>query len=111
MNDDDCTVDNGVNIQLFTDKWLVKCGILTFSFKILTFLSYNRYKILVVLLCSENIEMYCLHIAEDDGEVDTDFPSLDNREPVSKFGFSKLAIVEKDIPPPANNRSSHVVTV
>ena len=55
--------------------------------------------------------MYCLHIAEDDGEVDTDFPSLDNREPVSKFGFSKLAIVEKDIPPPANNRSSHVVTV
>lgn len=55
--------------------------------------------------------MYCLHIAEDDGEVDTDFPSLDNREPVSKFGFSKLALVEKDIPPPANNRSSHVVTV
>lgn len=60
---------------------------------------------------NENIEMYCLHIAEDDGEVDTDFPSLDNREPVSKFGFSKLALVEKDIPPPANNRSTHVVTV
>ena len=42
--------------------------------------------------------MYCLHIAEDDGEVDTDFPSLDSREPVSKFGFTKLALVEKEIP-------------
>lgn len=47
---------------------------------------------------NENIDMYCLHIAEDDGEVDTDFPSLDSREPVSKFGFTKLALVEKEIP-------------
>lgn len=79
--------------------------------------NYNLKKCNKRVLCkvdpffSENIEMYCLHIAEDDGEVDTDFPSLDNKEPVSKFGFSKLALVEKDIPPPANNRSSHVVTV
>ena len=59
---------------------------------------------------SENTDMYCLHIAEDDGEVDTDFPSLDSREPVSKFGFTKLAIVEKDIPT-HRNKSSFIVTV
>lgn len=38
---------------------------------------------------------YCLHIAEDDGEVDTDFPPLDSNEPIHKFGFSTLALVEK----------------
>ncbi|ESP00893.1 hypothetical protein LOTGIDRAFT_180365 [Lottia gigantea] len=43
----------------------------------------------------ERLDNYSLHIAEDDGEVDSDFPSLDNREPVSKFGFGKLALVEK----------------
>ncbi|KAK3087119.1 hypothetical protein FSP39_001919 [Pinctada imbricata] len=59
----------------------------------------------------ENIETYCLHIAEDDGEVDMDFPSLDNREPVSKFGFSKLALVEKEPPPQSPNKSALVVTV
>ena len=36
---------------------------------------------------------YRLHIAEDDGEVDSDFPCLDIREPVSKFGFCKLALM------------------
>ena len=60
---------------------------------------------------SENIETYCLHIAEDDGEVDMDFPSLDNGEPVSKFGFSKLALVEKDPPPQSSTKASLVVTV
>lgn len=60
---------------------------------------------------SENIEMYALHIAEDDGEVDMDFPSLDSREPVTKFGFSKLALVEKDLPPPTSPKSAFVVTV
>lgn len=60
---------------------------------------------------NENIEMYALHIAEDDGEVDMDFPSLDSREPVTKFGFSKLALVEKDLPPPTSPKSAFVVTV
>lgn len=55
-------------------------------------------------------EMYCLHIAEDDGEVDTDFPSLDSKEPVSKFGFTKLALVEKNIPA-HSNKSVFIVTV
>lgn len=46
-------------------------------------------------LYSENVNTYCLHIAEDDGEVDTDFPPLDSNEPIHKFGFSTLALVEK----------------
>ncbi|XP_041753271.1 target of rapamycin complex 2 subunit MAPKAP1 [Coregonus clupeaformis] len=44
---------------------------------------------------NENVNSYCLHIAEDDGEVDTDFPPLDSNEPIHKFGFSTLALVEK----------------
>jgi len=43
----------------------------------------------------ESIDYYSLHIAEDDGEVDSDFPCLDTREAISKFGFSMLALVEK----------------
>lgn len=62
-------------------------------------------------LLPENVERYCLHIAEDDGEVDMDFPSLDPKEPVSKFGFSKLALVEKDLPTATSPKSSFVVTV
>ncbi|XP_052790210.1 target of rapamycin complex 2 subunit MAPKAP1-like isoform X2 [Mya arenaria] len=58
----------------------------------------------------ENTDMYCLHIAEDDGEVDTDFPSLDSREPISKFGFTKLALVEKDVPT-HTSRNTIIVTV
>lgn len=60
---------------------------------------------------SENVERYCLHIAEDDGEVDMDFPSLDPKEPASKFGFNKLALVEKDLPTATSPKSSFVVTV
>uniref|UniRef100_A0A674HFN5 Target of rapamycin complex 2 subunit MAPKAP1 n=1 Tax=Taeniopygia guttata TaxID=59729 RepID=A0A674HFN5_TAEGU len=44
---------------------------------------------------NDNVSTYCLHIAEDDGEVDTDFPPLDSNEPIHKFGFSTLALVEK----------------
>ncbi|XP_068104053.1 target of rapamycin complex 2 subunit MAPKAP1 [Hyperolius riggenbachi] len=44
---------------------------------------------------NDNVDAYCLHIAEDDGEVDTDFPPLDSNEPIHKFGFSTLALVEK----------------
>uniref|UniRef100_A0A8D0G1H8 Target of rapamycin complex 2 subunit MAPKAP1 n=1 Tax=Sphenodon punctatus TaxID=8508 RepID=A0A8D0G1H8_SPHPU len=44
---------------------------------------------------NDNVNAYCLHIAEDDGEVDTDFPPLDCNEPIHKFGFSTLALVEK----------------
>lgn len=41
-------------------------------------------------------ELYSLHIAEDDGEVDWDFPPLDDRETVAKFGFLVLALVETE---------------
>ncbi|XP_071947297.1 target of rapamycin complex 2 subunit MAPKAP1-like [Antedon mediterranea] len=43
---------------------------------------------------SEEVESYCLMIAEEDGEVDTDFPALDNRELIARFGFPSLALVE-----------------
>ncbi|KAK7094489.1 target of rapamycin complex 2 subunit MAPKAP1-like [Littorina saxatilis] len=55
------------------------------------------------------VNHYCLHIAEDDGEVDADFPSLDNREPVLKFGFGKLALVE--CTPTIIPKHSFVVTI
>ena len=44
-----------------------------------------------VLIClcgfsfSDNVSAYCLHIAEDDGEVDTDFRAVDSYEPIHKF--------------------------
>uniref|UniRef100_A0A1B6BX00 Target of rapamycin complex 2 subunit MAPKAP1 n=2 Tax=Clastoptera arizonana TaxID=38151 RepID=A0A1B6BX00_9HEMI len=44
----------------------------------------------------EGVDYYRLHIAEDDGEVDRDFPCLDTRETVAKFGFGVLALVERD---------------
>lgn len=45
-----------------------------------------------VLLTVKN---YGLYIAEGDGEIDTDFPPLDAREPCSKFCFSYLALIER----------------
>lgn len=44
----------------------------------------------------DSVNHYGLFIAEDDGAVDWDFPSLDTREVVSKFGFTYLALVERD---------------
>ncbi|XP_077986303.1 target of rapamycin complex 2 subunit MAPKAP1-like [Glandiceps talaboti] len=52
----------------------------------------------------ENVDGYSLHIAEDDGEVDTDFPALDNREVISKFGFQTLALVEFERPAEPDKR-------
>jgi len=45
-------------------------------------------------LC-QDINRYCLRIAEDNGEVDPDFPSLNPQEPLSKFNFPSLALTEK----------------
>lgn len=65
-----------------------------------------------VLIClcgfsfSDNVSAYCLHIAEDDGEVDTDFPPLDSNEPIHKFGFSTLALVEKYSSPGLTSKES-----
>lgn len=43
-----------------------------------------------------NVSHYCLRIAEESGEIDEDFPSLDPREPVSKFEFPFLALAEAE---------------
>ena len=43
-----------------------------------------------------DVNRYCLRIAEENGDVDPDFPSLNPNEPVSKFGFPVLALVEKE---------------
>lgn len=42
-----------------------------------------------------DINRYCLRIAEDNGEVDPDFTSLNPKEPLSKFNFPSLALTEK----------------
>ena len=42
-----------------------------------------------------NVQGYALHLSEDDGEVDYGLPPLDKSEPVSKFSFPTLALVEK----------------
>uniref|UniRef100_A0A146KUD3 Target of rapamycin complex 2 subunit MAPKAP1 n=1 Tax=Lygus hesperus TaxID=30085 RepID=A0A146KUD3_LYGHE len=44
----------------------------------------------------DSVSNYSLYIAEDDGDVDWDFPCLDSREIINKFGFSYLAIVDRD---------------
>ena len=43
-----------------------------------------------------SVSHYSLRIAEENGEVDPDFPSLNSKELVAKFGFPVLALVEKD---------------
>lgn len=35
-----------------------------------------------------------MYITEEDGEVDRDFPALDSKECVAKFGFTCLGLVE-----------------
>ncbi|EDV29742.1 uncharacterized protein TRIADDRAFT_52453 [Trichoplax adhaerens] len=49
-------------------------------------------------LKSNSAHGYALHIAEDDGEVDMDFPALDPKESIFRFGFTSLALVEKETP-------------
>lgn len=44
-----------------------------------------------------NVSHYCLRIAEENGEVDPDFPCLNANELVSKFGFPILALEERKI--------------
>lgn len=39
------------------------------------------------------VENFALFIAEDDGSPDADFPCLESKEVVGKFGFTSLALV------------------
>jgi hypothetical protein len=42
------------------------------------------------------VKEYCVRIAEDNGEIDEDLPSLDKHEIIGKFGFTSLGITEVD---------------
>nr|XP_002128354.1 target of rapamycin complex 2 subunit MAPKAP1 [Ciona intestinalis] len=44
-----------------------------------------------------DVQGFTLNIAEDDGEVDYGFPALENNEPVAKFSFPTLALIEKHV--------------
>lgn len=46
-------------------------------------------------LTAPDVGEFRLHLVEDDGEVDSDFPPLDGGEPISKFGFARLALVHR----------------
>lgn len=45
------------------------------------------------------MDNYALFIAEDDGSPDADFPCLEPKEVVGKFGFTSLALVRSTQPP------------
>lgn len=42
----------------------------------------------------DSISKYCLRIAEDNGEIDSDFPSLNPSDIIEKYEFRTLALVE-----------------
>jgi len=46
-------------------------------------------------LPSVNVNDYAVYMTEDDGEVDYGFPALESNEPVKKFSFPCLALIEK----------------
>ncbi|KAF7285843.1 hypothetical protein GWI33_009816 [Rhynchophorus ferrugineus] len=46
----------------------------------------------------KSVSNYGLYITEEDGEVDSDFPNLDPKECVAKFGFNCLGLVEHKDP-------------
>ena len=50
-------------------------------------------------LNSGTADNYALFIAEDDGSPDADFPCLEPKEVVGKFGFTSLALVRSANPP------------
>jgi len=50
-------------------------------------------QLLMSCVSESSVDAYSLHIMEDDGEIDSDFPALESREPVSKFGFEQLGLV------------------
>lgn len=58
----------------------------------------------------KSVGHYGLFITEEDGEVDHDFPNLDPKECVAKFGFTCLGLVEfKNVNKNVNFETTHVV--
>jgi hypothetical protein len=54
------------------------------------------------LLKNETTDGFSLYIADDDGEVELEWEPLDSREPIYKYDFTSLALVEKELPPQKN---------
>jgi target of rapamycin complex 2 subunit MAPKAP1 len=52
----------------------------------------------MIFCCRGQVSHYALFIAEDDGSPDADFPCLEPREVVGKFGFTTLALVRVSSP-------------
>jgi hypothetical protein len=48
-------------------------------------------------LLQDDVSSYSLRIAEEDGEVDDDFPPLDPNENIAKFGFPTLGLIRKNV--------------
>ena len=42
--------------------------------------------------CSEDMGAYSLHMTEDDGEIDEDFPALDNKVTMSQLAITAYRI-------------------
>ena len=57
---------------------------------------------------SGSVSNFALFIAEDDGSPDSDFPSLDPKEIVGKFGFTSLALVRTCIPEKEVNKEEEI---
>merc|ERR1739842_60455 len=41
------------------------------------------------------VDQYALHIAEEDGQVDSDFHALPQKDCIDKYGFQILALMQK----------------
>ena len=54
------------------------------------------------------VENYSLFMCEEDGSVDWDFPALDSGEPLGKYGFTILAVVEQNKPEQERNQRQRV---
>ena len=46
---------------------------------------------------------YLLHIADESGEIELDFPSLDSNQKLARIEFECLGLLEKDGSPKSNN--------
>ncbi|UYV62834.1 MAPKAP1 [Cordylochernes scorpioides] len=57
------------------------------------------------------VNRYCLRIVEETGEVDLDFPSLDPHEPIAKFDFPIMALVEREDVPDSSPGSASGDTI
>lgn len=52
------------------------------------------HKYIFIFFFRQDLSQYGLYMAEDDGEVDCDFPCLDPKEEIAKFDFTTLGLVE-----------------